>query len=260
MNRSVALALLGFSKQDPTKDEIIAAYKAAIQLNHPDRYNNNERLRAHAEEQCKLINEAREVLLNNTWKSDFWEEQQSNQNDYSSRNKKQTARETENAYQKDSSPETKETPRKKEDSGFLSKWPTWLRWVLAYPIAILSAGLMNVLVSLFASFIIPLFGLLRDVLPEEALVAIIVIAGSALWGYVFVTISAMTAPSHQKTVAIISACLVVLFAGVSIGMVVIGTYMYPDALSSALVVIIEGAAFSIASIVAAVQVNKKEKE
>ena len=32
-------------------------------MNHPDRFAGNEKLRLHAEEQCKRINEARDVLL-----------------------------------------------------------------------------------------------------------------------------------------------------------------------------------------------------
>lgn len=71
VKKDVALALLGLSDENPTDDEVNAAYKAAMQMNHPDRYASNERLRKHAEEQSKLINEAREVLLNGTWEHDF---------------------------------------------------------------------------------------------------------------------------------------------------------------------------------------------
>lgn len=64
LSREAALALLGLSGADPTDAEVNAAYKAIMQMNHPDRYAGNERLRKHAEEQSKLINEARDVLLN----------------------------------------------------------------------------------------------------------------------------------------------------------------------------------------------------
>ncbi len=63
MRKDVALALLGLSNPEPSESQINEAYYAAVQLNHPDKYVNNEKLRQHAEEQCKLINEAREVLL-----------------------------------------------------------------------------------------------------------------------------------------------------------------------------------------------------
>lgn len=64
MRKDVALALLGLHENEPSEERINEAYRAAIQLNHPDRYASNERLRAHAEEQCKLINQARDTLLN----------------------------------------------------------------------------------------------------------------------------------------------------------------------------------------------------
>lgn len=67
LSREAALALLGLSGENPSEAEINAAYKAAMQMNHPDRYANNERLRRHAEEQSKLINEACDILLNGAW-------------------------------------------------------------------------------------------------------------------------------------------------------------------------------------------------
>mgnify|MGYP001667813824 CR=1 FL=1 len=67
MTKEVALALLGLDSNNLTEEAINEAYRAAVQLNHPDRFVMNERLRHHAEEQCILINEARSVLLNQTW-------------------------------------------------------------------------------------------------------------------------------------------------------------------------------------------------
>lgn len=67
MKKDVALALLGLVGEKPTDEEINAAYKASMQLHHPDRYASDERLREVAEEQSKLINEAREALLSGTW-------------------------------------------------------------------------------------------------------------------------------------------------------------------------------------------------
>jgi hypothetical protein len=51
-----------------------------MQMNHPDRYAGNDRLRQHAEEQCKLINEARDVLLSESWQSDHNETGHSDRN------------------------------------------------------------------------------------------------------------------------------------------------------------------------------------
>jgi hypothetical protein len=70
MKRDVALAILGLQGDSSTAAQINEAYRVAMQLNHPDRFVNNEKLRKHAEEQCKLINEAREVLLSRNWQTD----------------------------------------------------------------------------------------------------------------------------------------------------------------------------------------------
>lgn len=63
MRKDVARALLGLCDDELDEIRINEAYRAAIQLNHPDRYTGNEKLRKHAEKQCKLINQARDVLL-----------------------------------------------------------------------------------------------------------------------------------------------------------------------------------------------------
>lgn len=70
MEKDTALALLGLVGENPTEADINKAYRAAMQMNHPDRYANNENLRRRAEEQSKLINEARQVLLNDTWEKE----------------------------------------------------------------------------------------------------------------------------------------------------------------------------------------------
>lgn len=70
MKKSVALALLGLKESEINDARINEAYRAAMQMNHPDRYAHDERLRQHAEEQCKLINEAREALLSRSWEED----------------------------------------------------------------------------------------------------------------------------------------------------------------------------------------------
>ncbi len=70
MRKDVALALLGLQDGELDDARINAAYRIAIQMNHPDKYSSNDRLRMHAEEQCKLINEAREVLLSRSWEKD----------------------------------------------------------------------------------------------------------------------------------------------------------------------------------------------
>lgn len=63
MSRETACALLGIESSNPTSDQIKEAYRNAMQLNHPDKYAGNEKLRKHAEEQCRRINEAKARLL-----------------------------------------------------------------------------------------------------------------------------------------------------------------------------------------------------
>lgn len=67
MRKDVAMAILGLRGDWFSEEDVNKAYKAAIQMNHPDRYAGNDTLRQHAEEQCKLINEARAVLLSRGW-------------------------------------------------------------------------------------------------------------------------------------------------------------------------------------------------
>jgi len=62
MNRQEALRVLGL-KEGATEAEIKQAYKEMAQILHPDKQGDNEALKARAEEQFKLVNEARDVLL-----------------------------------------------------------------------------------------------------------------------------------------------------------------------------------------------------
>jgi len=62
MTRDEALRLLGLG-EDATEAEVKIAYRELAQILHPDKYNNNERLSERANEQLKMVNEAREVLL-----------------------------------------------------------------------------------------------------------------------------------------------------------------------------------------------------
>ena len=71
MTRDIALAVLGLTSGEITEDRINEAYRAAVRMNHPDKYARDEQLREHAEEQCKLINEAREVLLSGSWERPY---------------------------------------------------------------------------------------------------------------------------------------------------------------------------------------------
>ena len=62
MTRDEALSVLGL-KPDASRDQIAIAYRELVQMLHPDKYGDNKRLRARAEQQMRAINEARDVLL-----------------------------------------------------------------------------------------------------------------------------------------------------------------------------------------------------
>lgn len=63
MTRDEALNVLGV-EPGASRAEIAAAHRELAQMLHPDKFGENKRLRARAEQQMKRINEARDVLLN----------------------------------------------------------------------------------------------------------------------------------------------------------------------------------------------------
>ena len=62
MTREEALRVLGLEATS-TADEIRVAHRELAQMLHPDKFGGNKKLRARAEQQMKMINEARDVLL-----------------------------------------------------------------------------------------------------------------------------------------------------------------------------------------------------
>ena len=62
MTRDEALQVLGL-KQGASPREVRLAYRELAQMLHPDKFNDNKKLRARAEQQMRSINEARDVLL-----------------------------------------------------------------------------------------------------------------------------------------------------------------------------------------------------
>lgn len=65
MTVSEAWTVLGLAPGAPRED-ITAAYRELAQMLHPDKYGDNKRLRARAEQQMRAINEARDLLLKNS--------------------------------------------------------------------------------------------------------------------------------------------------------------------------------------------------
>jgi len=102
---------------------------------------------------------------------------------------------------------------------FLEHIPNWLRWVLAYPLAIMVVLLVNRLGTLaFRSLADP-----RTIqsatewnrwVVSNFLVQAIPLG---LIGYVFVRISAEVAPFHRRVVSTVSTCLVLLATGMFFG-------------------------------------------
>lgn len=62
MTRDEALRVLGL-KSDASRDEIQVAYRELAQMLHPDKFADNRKLRARAEQQMRAVNEARDTLL-----------------------------------------------------------------------------------------------------------------------------------------------------------------------------------------------------
>ena len=62
MTRDEAAAVLGV-EAGSSAAEVRAAYRELAQMLHPDKYGENKRLRARAEQQMRAVNEARDVLL-----------------------------------------------------------------------------------------------------------------------------------------------------------------------------------------------------
>lgn len=62
MTRDEALSVLGV-EPGASREEIAAAHRELAQMLHPDKFGENKRLRARAEQQMKRINVARDVLL-----------------------------------------------------------------------------------------------------------------------------------------------------------------------------------------------------
>lgn len=62
MTRDEAWQVLGLA-EGSSREEVSLAYRELAQMLHPDKFGENKRLRARAEQQMRRINEARDVLL-----------------------------------------------------------------------------------------------------------------------------------------------------------------------------------------------------
>ncbi len=143
MNIDTALKLLGISERNPSVERINSAYHAAMQMCHPDRYANNETLRAHAEEQCKLINEAREVLLSRNWEHDVGKDEsyyarecdapQNHQSSYSYSERADVEQDTKNNDSQDCGTNSGEqaVSSPSVEASLLSEWSTSIGYSIA---------------------------------------------------------------------------------------------------------------------------------
>ena len=81
MKKSEAMNILGLSA-GYTEEQIKQAHRQKIRENHPDRFSDPQK-KAEAEEQTKLINEARDVLVNRKWEPEYGGGRASGYNPYS---------------------------------------------------------------------------------------------------------------------------------------------------------------------------------
>jgi hypothetical protein len=70
MKKSEALKTLGLA-DGATDEEVKKAHRKLVIENHPDKFGQDAEARAKAEEKTKLINEARDVLLNRSWDPEY---------------------------------------------------------------------------------------------------------------------------------------------------------------------------------------------
>lgn len=70
MKKSEALKTLGLA-EGATDEEVKKAHRKLVIANHPDKFGQDADARAQAEEKTKLINEARDVLLNRSWDPEY---------------------------------------------------------------------------------------------------------------------------------------------------------------------------------------------
>lgn len=70
MKKSEALKTLGLT-EGASDDEVKKAHRKLVIENHPDKFGQDAEARAQAEEKTKLINEARDVLLNRSWDPEY---------------------------------------------------------------------------------------------------------------------------------------------------------------------------------------------
>ncbi len=70
MKKSEALKTLGLA-DGATDEEVKKAHRKLVIENHPDKFGQDAAARAQAEEKTKLINEARDVLLNRSWDPEY---------------------------------------------------------------------------------------------------------------------------------------------------------------------------------------------
>ncbi len=70
MKKSEALKILGLTS-GASEDDIKKAHRSLIIEHHPDKFGHDDAQRAQAEEKTKLINEARDVLLNHSWDPEY---------------------------------------------------------------------------------------------------------------------------------------------------------------------------------------------
>jgi hypothetical protein len=133
------------------------------------------------------------------------------------------------------------------DDSSLDKWPNALRWILAWPIALLGSLIIAWLIRLFQSG-----------LDEHMASWLLDFIQAGMIGYLFVYISAWFAPNYKKVVSIISLCIIVALIFLLIGFVILGS-RYGATIDSPWLFFITAAIYIFGSVIASAQIHSEAK-
>lgn len=116
------------------------------------------------------------------------------------------------------------------EGSFLVKWPSWIRWLLFLPAALIVPIVFYLIQSFFTNWYL-------DIGPNAFY---LVILRGVIYGAGFVYVGSLVAPNHQKVVAIILLILLSMIYGASIFYSVITKAQFTDIVESVLTLISGG--------------------
>ncbi|PIX11237.1 hypothetical protein COZ73_03150, partial [Candidatus Falkowbacteria bacterium CG_4_8_14_3_um_filter_36_11] len=92
---------------------------------------------------------------------------------------------------------------------FIAKMPTWLRWLLFLPFAIFGSFIVTIILTLLNIISMHWFFRSNNIPLSDVLVPLF---GSFLLGGLFVAIGSVTAPKHQRSIAIALLVLLIIYS------------------------------------------------